>query len=218
LRNLLLPAVCFTATQGLAAAGAAASSKQGPQDGQPAAASAAAAAAEEEEEEEEGTDASSSSSSSNRGGMDAVSLLPWVVLIGRCYLQWGVELLGLAQQGYPPAAATAGTAAAAAAGRPITAEAIAARYRCAALHSIINEQVVSSHLAVEVLLECDSISTQLFEAGYSSTAHGLQLAVDQAGCFMLPALSAAGYCTNDPNKADAEVGRHVRTHDGWCEA
>jgi hypothetical protein len=157
LRDLLLPAVCFTATQALKAAGAAEASKQGVAQGQTAAAAAAAAAA---------AGGGSASSSGSRDGTDAVSLLPWVVIIGRCFLHWGVELMELVQEGFPPAAAAAAGAAGSTASTVAAEAAAAARCRCAALYGTIQEQAMSAYCtAQEVLLECDSIAHSCSKQG-----------------------------------------------------
>jgi len=191
LRDLLLPAVCFTAAEVLKAADEA-GKRQGSagRQGTNTAAAAAAAAA------------SGNSGASGSGSADAVELLPWAVIIGRCFLIWGVELLMLHKAGYS-ATGSSGTESIIC-GAPT---AMAARQRCAVLYAPINELAMSAHFAIQSVFQEDkSNAEQLFTAGYTST---LQPAVQQAGCFMMMALCKGRQCTDNPEKADPAIGEGV---------
>lgn len=146
--------------------------------------------------------AAATAAGGSSGSGDAVDLLPWAVIIGRCFLIWGMELLLLHNTGYSAAGSSSTESSFC---RAPTA--VAARRRCAALYTPINELSMSAHFAIQnVFQENKRNAEQLFKAGYTST---LEPAVQQAGCCLMLALSGGSRCTDNPEKADPAIGEGV---------
>lgn len=179
LRQRLSRAVCHTAVQVLQTAASAYSvSSSGDGIGSSGATSS------------NGGDGSNDSSSSGSSASPVASLLPWLVLIGRCLMWWAQELFGLQNKAFgghmQPSSAADRTAANAA---------------CMAYVKGLFELLLAA--STDALLSCQDVSAQLTAAGYDVEIWRAKLQDDVKPNF------AAAVAAIDAGSADAVLSDAV---------